>query len=102
MTWKRAMLALAIVILAATPSQAQDAGGRCAGMKLKAVAKTVSGLLNCRVRAARRGDPVEQKCVDRVETHFEHRIRAAERRGGCDGLGNGEALRAAIHAFMGR
>ena len=88
MTWKHVLLTVAIVALSAAPVQAQDAG-KCTALKLKAAAKIASGMLKCRERAAKKGEAVDVKCLDRLEAKFRNQIRAAEGKGGCAGLGNG-------------
>jgi Ca2+-binding RTX toxin-like protein len=100
MTWKKLTLALAIVALVPTASQAAGPGERCAAQKLKAAAKFTAKVLKCHADAARHGEPLRAECVNRFENQFRQRVAAAEGKGGCDTTGNDAAIGAIVHSCV--
>lgn len=72
---------------ALTPSE------KCEVAKLQAVAKRVTGAVNCRVKALKKGEPVDPACLAKVETTYQKAMARAEKSVTCSGdAGQLEAL----------
>lgn len=72
---------------------------KCAVAKLKAVARRVTGTVNCRVKALKKGKPVDPACLAKVETTYQKAMAGAEKSATCaDGA---EQLEALVVQFVG-
>jgi len=88
-------------ILSALPDDNGDAAQTCTAKKLQATGKKAKRKLKCYAKAVRKGEPVDEKCLEKAETKFDEAFAKAEEAGGCTTVGDADEIEQETDDFVG-
>jgi cysteine-rich repeat protein len=86
-------------VLAAITFDPDADSRKCASGKIKEVGKLASKNLACRSKAAKRGEPVDQACLDKASGRLANKFAKLESKGSCTTNGDAAAMATRVEDF---
>ena len=77
------LLAMAVVLAATQADAKVDPAAKCLSTRLIAAGKTARSLVGCQATAAKKGQPVDARCIEKAQASFAKKHAKADKRGGC-------------------